>query len=68
MLKEAAAKLGGFLEDHPRAMVFLCGGLVAFYAFDLFEASGWFVKAFRAAHEAELAADAARAASEALGG
>jgi hypothetical protein len=62
------SKAGNFIEAHPKIMVALCGAAVALQMFEIFETMGIFTSAFRDAHQAEIASDAARAASEALGG
>jgi len=61
-------KLTGFIEGHPKLMLALCGAALALQVFELAEVSRTLAAAFREAHRAEIASDAARAASEALGG
>ena len=65
---DQADKVNGWLDRHPKITLAMCGAAFAISAFQVFETGGWFVKAFRDAHRAQVASEAMRAVSESLGG
>lgn len=60
--------IGGWVNRHPRFMLAACGAALALQVYELTETTEWLAQAFRAVRESELASDAARMASEAMGG
>lgn len=65
---EVADKAGEVVGKHPKLVIALCGALIALEAYRLFEMGRIVARVVADAHRAEMAADAAWFASEALGG
>jgi hypothetical protein len=62
------AKFEEIMKAHPKITLALCGALFAVEVAQLSETCMWLAEAFREVHRAEVARDAAKAVSEALGG